>query len=86
MRLLVILILSFVLYLVARLLFGFSSLSNSRRKQREASGGEMVQDPICDLYIPKSRAVKKHVDGQTIYFCSQDCATAYDQKIAGSRR
>jgi YHS domain-containing protein len=85
-RLLVTLILSFVVYLVARLLIGLSSLSNQRRKRREESGGEMVKDPICDTYVPKSRAIEKHLDGQTIYFCSQDCATAYDKKRAGSRR
>jgi len=85
-RLLVILILFFVIYLVARLLIGISSLSNQRRKQREESGGEMVKDPVCDTYVPKSGAIEKHVDGQSLYFCSQDCATAFDKKRAGSRR
>ena len=86
MRLLVTLILSFVFYLVARLLIGFSFRSNPHRKQREESGGEMVKDPMCDTYIPKSRAIEMHVDGQILYFCSHDCAIAYGRKRAGSRR
>jgi len=83
-RFLVILISSIMFYLVARLLMGFSSLSSQRRKQREQLGGEMVRDPICDTYVPKSRAIERKVNGQTVYFCSQECADAYDKKRAGS--
>ncbi|MBI3597687.1 MAG: transcriptional regulator [Nitrospirae bacterium] len=80
MRFLVILILSFILYLVVRLLIGFSYLSSQRRKRQEQLGGEMVKDPICDTYVPKSRAIEKNVNGQTIYFCSQECIDAFFKK------
>ncbi|HTN43772.1 MAG TPA: hypothetical protein VMN77_08240 [Nitrospiria bacterium] len=85
LRFLVILISFIVLFLVARLLIGFSSLSSQRRKQRERMGGEMVKDPICDTYVPKSQAIEKNVNGQTVYFCGQGCADAYDKKRAGSQ-
>lgn len=85
MRLLVILILSFVFYLVATLFIGFARRSNPRRKRPEESGGEMVKDPICDTYVPKSRAIQRRLNGQSVYFCSQDCANAYDQKTADSQ-
>jgi len=44
----------------------------------------MVKDPICETYVPKNRAIEKTFNGQTVYFCSQECADAYDKKRAGS--
>jgi uncharacterized protein len=76
-RLLVILFMSFVLYLVVKVLIGFTFLSSQRRKRREELGGEMVQDPVCQTYVPKTTAIAKNVSGQTIYFCSQKCADAF---------
>ncbi len=84
MRLLNILFLLFVLYLVVKVLIGFAYLSRQRRKRREQLGGEMVQDPVCETYIPRSRAIEKKVSGQTVYFCSQECADAFDQKRRAS--
>jgi YHS domain-containing protein len=34
---------------------------------------EMVQDPVCKLYIPKREAVCASVAGTTYFFCSQEC-------------
>lgn len=84
MRFLVILFLSFVLYLVIKVLFGFAFLSSQRRKRREQSGGEMVRDPVCETYIPKSRAIEKTVSGQTVYFCSQPCMDVFFEKRRAS--
>lgn len=80
MRLWVILVLLFVLYLVVKALIGFSYLSSQMRKRREQAGGEMVQDPVCETYVPKTAAIAKSVSGQTVYFCSQECAEAYVTK------
>ncbi len=61
------------------------------RKVRVSGGGErentalgpvdeMVQDPNCLTYIPKGSAIKKNVGGETYFFCSQECADAFQQK------
>ena len=84
MRLLVTLVLLFVVYLVLRVLIGFASLSGRQRRRTEESGGEMVQDPVCETYIPRSRAIEKKVSGQTVYFCSQQCMDAFEQKRRAS--
>ena len=84
MRLLIILFLFFILYLVLKVLIGFSYLSRQRRKQREEMGGEMVQDPVCETYIPKGRAIEKNAGGQTVYFCSQQCMNAFFEKRRAS--
>jgi YHS domain-containing protein len=77
MRLLTILFLLFVFYIVVKVLIGFAYLSSRQRKRREQLGGEMVQDPVCETYVPKTAALAESVNGQTVYFCSQKCADAF---------
>jgi YHS domain-containing protein len=48
---------------------------------RRPEGDEMVQDPQCKVYVPVSRAVKKTFGGNTMYFCSEDCARNFLKKI-----
>ena len=44
---------------------------------KPGSVDEMVQDPNCLKYIPKESAIKKNVDGETHFFCSQACAEEF---------
>jgi len=48
---------------------------------RRPEGDEMVQDPQCKVYVPVSRAVKKTFGGNTLHFCSEDCAKAFLKRI-----
>ena len=84
MRLWVILVLIFVLYLAVKVLIGFTYLSSQRRKRREQLGGEMVRDPVCETYIPRTTALVKYSDGQTVYFCGQKCMNAFFEKRRAS--
>jgi YHS domain-containing protein len=34
---------------------------------------EMVQDPVCKVYIQKSTALSKTIAGEIRYFCSSEC-------------
>ena len=34
---------------------------------------EMVQDPVCRVYIPKREALTAQITGTTYYFCSKEC-------------
>jgi YHS domain-containing protein len=43
----------------------------------ERAGGELVRDPNCGTYIPKSRAIAVARGGNTLYFCSTTCRDAY---------
>ncbi len=38
---------------------------------------EMVKDPMCQTFIPKSIALQKTVDGKIQYFCSEKCASQF---------
>ncbi|RMF89369.1 MAG: YHS domain-containing protein [Nitrospinota bacterium] len=40
---------------------------------------EMVKDPVCDTYIPRSMAITKTRGGVVYYFCSQKCAEEFSR-------
>jgi len=55
---------------------------SGRRDYDNAGPGpvdEMVQDPNCQTYIPKSSAIRKNVGGETYFFCSQACADEFQR-------
>ncbi|QJA06508.1 YHS domain-containing protein [Thermosulfurimonas marina] len=50
--------------------------------RREPSGpaplsDELVQDPVCGVYCPKSSALSLTREGKTHYFCSEKCRKAF---------
>ena len=80
-RLIIIAILGYLIFLVLRMALRMSDLvrktRDADRKIREHQGGEMAEDPVCHTYIPKNNAVRKTVDGEIHYFCSTKCAEAF---------
>lgn len=59
-----------------------SSVLHSHQREQDASqqqetGDEMVKDPVCQTYIPKSIAVQKTVNGIKHFFCSEECASKF---------
>ena len=81
MRLIGILFLVFLIYLAIKAVLGFAFLFRKReqakRRIKERQGGEMVEDPMCHTYVPKSTAVQRTISGHTVYFCGQKCAAGY---------
>ena len=39
----------------------------------QSTGMNMAIDPICDMTVDQSSALRAERDGQTFYFCSDDC-------------
>ncbi len=74
-RLLLLAILFFLAYTV------YTALIRTLPRGRDASlprektrrGEDMVQDPRCGTYIPRSGAVEKTVKGKRYFFCSEEC-------------
>ena len=62
-------------YLVYRFLRGFlSSPKLPRKNPPQEIQDEMVQDPVCKVYLPKRQAVVLNDPGGEIhYFCSTQC-------------
>ena len=63
-----------LLILVARALFPGKSSS------AEQEPTEMVMDPNNGVYIPKSEAIKKTIDGKEYYFSSEQRAEEFINK------
>ena len=42
---------------------------------------DMVQDPVCKMYVPRGSAVTADVGGQTYLFCSRDCAETFQKQL-----
>ncbi len=34
---------------------------------------EMVQDPVCKIYLPKKEAIGHNCSGEMVFFCSRNC-------------
>ena len=81
-----------IMLLLARMLVrGILSFAAASRRQVGATGppppptpgepvhkGVMVRDPVCGIHVPQSRALTAPGDdGDTVYFCSDRCRSAY---------
>ncbi|HXH08503.1 MAG TPA: hypothetical protein VNP04_01830 [Alphaproteobacteria bacterium] len=38
---------------------------------------EMVQDPLCRTYLPRSQAIRRRIRGQEHFFCSPGCVDKF---------
>ncbi|OGO77917.1 MAG: hypothetical protein A2Y23_04160 [Clostridiales bacterium GWB2_37_7] len=41
---------------------------------------DMVIDPECGMYINPETAIKQNIDGNTYYFCSENCRSSFLNK------
>ena len=85
-RILLLALLSYVVFVLLKAFFGFGVFSPQRHKRREKLEGEMVQDPVCETYIPKAGAIERKIKGELIYFCSSGCAEVYEKKTGAAVR
>ena len=63
-----------LLILIARAIFP------SKSSSAEQGHTEMVMDPNNGVYIPKSEAIKKNIDGKEHYFSSEQSAEEFINK------
>jgi YHS domain-containing protein len=73
-----------LLFLVLRSLIGgfFRAQAPRRAAGRAAEpqvtpGGELKKDPVCGTYVSAATSISRTVHGETLYFCSKDCAAKY---------
>ena len=78
-------ILAFLIYVLYRLWKGASGeIKKQEPTQKKESGqdiGEMVQDPVCKIYIPVDQAYKREIKGKKYFFCSERCADIFEKKL-----
>jgi len=80
-RLIFFVILILILYYVLHHLIK-DMLPRRKSVRGESDPDELVQDPCCQVYIPKRSALKRSIAGKGCYFCSQDCLEKFLQRKA----
>jgi YHS domain-containing protein len=81
-RIIIVLVLLTVLYFLLR---------SAIRKLKEHEGpdllptdkDQMVQDPVCRVFVPRGNAVTEVIGGQTYCFCGRTCAERFQKQMAG---
>ena len=79
MKLLILLVVGYLCY---RMLKNWMMTGGQSREYVSGSPkGEiddvMIQDPECEVYLSKESAIRTMIDGQEMYFCSQECKEKY---------
>lgn len=63
---------------------GIASLADAkppaRRPGASPTHDELKRDPVCGIYVPAATSIKRTVDGETVHFCSEDCAARYKEQ------
>lgn len=82
-RFLLIILLFFLLYHLVKLFL--KDISSFKKNPNPNEPEELVKDPNCEIYIPKSTALKKKVNGRIQYFCSERCFKNYLENLKDLR-
>ena len=74
-----------IVYFVYRLVKGLFLPSGKRqenfpRKPASIQGEDLVKDPYCGTYVPVSTASKVSINGEELYFCSNECIEKYRER------
>jgi YHS domain-containing protein len=82
-RLIFIILLLIVLYVLLRQMFhGFKNpkkenLANSTPRDQDQEQDQMIEDPVCHVFVPKRIAVMETIGGREYCFCSKECAVTF---------
>ena len=76
-RLLIWLIVGFLVYTVFQMIKQAMLKPPGAPPEKTSRGEEMVHDPECGAYVPRSDAIKTQTKDKTRYFCSTDCRDKY---------
>lgn len=82
-RLILVILLLTVLYFLLRQIFrGFKAPIREGREQSAARAqaeeqDQMIEDPVCHIFVPKQIAVFETIGGREYCFCSQECAVRF---------
>jgi YHS domain-containing protein len=81
-----VLIVSWVIKLVGRLFSGTSQPaarggSSATADDPAVRGKRLVKDPICGMHLAEELSLTLSANGETQYFCSQECRAKYENSV-----
>ena len=80
LKVLVILVLLYVGYRIVVMILRRVKVQDVKGYQlyaKPSKGEDLVQDPFCKIYVPKSQAYVKEINGREQYFCGSACCVKY---------
>ncbi len=76
-------LLALLYYLVRRAIRNYGQETGvAKSGEGQESGKQMVQDPVCRVFVPRENAVSETIGGQTYFFCSRSCAAAFQKQLS----
>ena len=54
-----------------------SKAGNPSVSEDAGKGEDLIEDPCCHRYLPMSQAYRASVDGEDVFFCSEQCCEKY---------
>ena len=81
-----VLIVSWVIKLVGRLFSGASQPAvpgghSAAPDDRAVRSKRLVKDPVCGMHLAEELALPMSANGETQYFCSQECRAKYENSV-----
>jgi YHS domain-containing protein len=82
-----VLILSWVVKLLGRAMTGSAgpaqtgNSNDAPASEPALHGKRLVKDPVCGMHMAEELALPFSADGETHYFCSQECRAKYESSI-----
>jgi YHS domain-containing protein len=84
-RIIILGVLLVIVYFMARSalrgLFG-KDKEVARSVGSSGSPSEMVQDPVCGMFVPKEGSFFLQQEDRTYFFCSETCRASYQKKLS----
>ena len=79
-RLILGLALAYLAYrVIRRLKEAFTLTGQTRQAPKMPEPDVLVQDPVCQTFIPRQEALKLTKDGQEYFFCSEGCLKRFQR-------
>jgi YHS domain-containing protein len=76
----------YVFYRLLKNLFGKQGAEDRQQAKKPSFNAgprqvnEMVQDPVCKVYVPKKEALHLDVAGTSYYFCCRSCMDRFQEQ------
>ena len=72
-----------VYFMVRSALRGLLGTNKEVARSVGASGSpsDMIQDPVCGMFVPKEGSFFLQQSDRTFFFCSETCRASYQKKL-----
>ena len=87
-KLVVLSVLAYVAWWLIRGILGWFKTDERTGVNGKADGNTpaqdvLVEDPFCHTLVPKHQAIRLRKDGETYYFCSDECCDNFSESTRG---